>query len=264
MLFLSTSDRSFLVCYLAKHLPMNTTSLRILSCSVAMAVMLCGMSATTFAADVSTKCDTPTTEAMKAKATAQMEKDVAPYKNATGVIVEIVKQYQDELAAGWAAMMEPYCGYGGTASAVHSYDKTITRVRAAFLTNIKNPASAKIIKTTAIAVDIAPTTGTSAVKAAANLSASSGAVKKKVVTAAPSVSFSGLHRGMRSSAVMALQKKLAAYLGLSTSENVTGYFGSKTEANIIAFQLKKGIISLKTSPGAGLVGPKTTKALGAL
>ena len=136
-------------------------------------------------------------------------------------------------------------------------------MRATFLTNIKHPNSALITKTTAVPIDVTPVATVSAVKTAVSTS-SVKTIKKKTIVTTSQVSFSGLHQGMHSSAVTALQKKLAAYLGLSSSGNVTGYFGAKTEANLIAFQLKKGIIASRTSPGAGLIGPKTNKALGAV
>lgn len=244
---------------------MNNSNLRIAAYSLAIASTMIFGAGTALAADVSTKCVTATTEAMHAKASAQMEKDIAPYANATGATAAVVKQYKNELEAGWAAMLEPYCGYAGIASAIHSYDKTVTRTRAAFLLDIKHPDVAVIKSTTAIPVDATTTSSVSSVKAAASTPTVSGTVKKKaVVSTTSSASFSGLHQGMRSASVTALQKKLAAYLGLSTDDYVTGYFGAKTQANIIAFQLKKGIISSKNSSAAGLIGPKTTAALGAL
>ena len=44
----------------------------------------------------------------------------------------------------------------------------------------------------------------------------------------------------------------------------TGYFGKQTEAALIKFQIKKGIVISKKASGAGRVGPKTRKILNTL
>lgn len=62
----------------------------------------------------------------------QMEKDIAKLGNGRAVAE---KRYRDNLHLVWAAMNEPYCGYGsrGVNAVKHSFNKTITRTRADFL-----------------------------------------------------------------------------------------------------------------------------------
>ncbi len=49
------------------------------------------------------------------------------------------KKYQTALEFAWGAMEEPYCGFGafGASSSLKSYQKTVTRARAAFLDAVK-------------------------------------------------------------------------------------------------------------------------------
>src|SRR5260221_6291529 len=98
-----------------------------------------------FAADavVQTKCVTVATKAMYAADLARMEKDIAPYAANDGV-VSTIRTYRNGIEIAWEAMEQPYCGTGssGFASAKKSYSKTVERVRAAFLANVKKPAAA--------------------------------------------------------------------------------------------------------------------------
>ncbi len=75
----------------------------------------------------------------------------------------------------------------------------------------------------------------------------------------------GLYRGMRSSAVTLVQKKLTAHYGVpADTNNITGYFGPKTEELVKRFQLDKKLISSVNARDAGYIGPKTAAALNLL
>ncbi len=71
----------------------------------------------------------------------QMEKDIAKAGNGYGAAT---KRYRDNLQLVWAAMNEPYCGYGsrGVNAVKHSFNKTIVRTRSEFLQAVKVKASA--------------------------------------------------------------------------------------------------------------------------
>ncbi len=47
--------------------------------------------------------------------------------------------YRDKIDIVWSAMQQPYCGYGsnGLAAVKHSYDKSVVRIRDAFLAAAK-------------------------------------------------------------------------------------------------------------------------------
>ena len=226
---------------------------------------------TASAADVvpTSKCVTATTEATHNAAVTQMNKDIAPYA-IDAKVANVIEQYKQNIETAWQAMQQPYCGYGsyGTASAIHSLSKSIGRARSTFLTNIKNPSAANVALMQPTTVQV-PSTAEEKVEVA---TASKETVKTtKTVKKASTTSVStgtaiqkGLHRGMRSEAVTALQEKLAKQYGLATSDYVTGFFGAKTQQLVIKFQLEKGLISSSSSSAAGMIGPRTIKALSAI
>ncbi len=172
-----------------------------------------------------------------------MEKDIFPYLNQEST-KNSIKTYRNTLETAWAAMEAPYCGYGkeGSKSAKKSYVKTVDRARIAFFAALKKPPTKNTIVTAASTVPVS--------------SVSSPKIRNIISK--------GLHQGMRSDDVLELQKRLIVYFGSSASSIATGYFGPKTNDFVIRFQIEKGIISSRTADGAGLIGPKTLKALNAL
>ena len=195
------------------------------------------------------KCVTSATKATHAGALARMEKDVAPYTQ-TAKATSAIQKYRDGMVVAWNALNEPYCGYGayGISSAVKSYSKSITRTRTSFLDEVKNLSKSPVATPT----PVAPTP-----------------LKTSQPVVAPTINTgsipSGLSRGMRSTAVGLLQKKLAAYFKITPdASTVTGFFGAKTETLVEKFQLAQKIITSTQSPGAGLVGPKTALKLNSL
>lgn len=75
----------------------------------------------------------------------------------------------------------------------------------------------------------------------------------------------GLYKGMRSSDIRLVQKKLATHYKIpADATNVTGYFGPKTEALVKRFQLENSLITSATARDAGYIGPKTAAALNLL
>jgi hypothetical protein len=206
-------------------------------------------------ADVpASKCVTAATEAMHASATTQMNKDIAAHKGEAKA-ADAMSAYQKDLDTAWEAMESPYCGYGayGAASAIHSYQKSIARIRAAFLAELKGGPKMIAPTVTVPAVQPKPITPAMPVKTAKTV---------KQATASSLVR-SGLRRGMRSSAVTALQTALAKHFGSGSGVVITGYFGSITEKFVTTYQLEKKIIPSKSSSAAGLVGPRTAAALNA-
>ncbi|MFZ2803630.1 MAG: peptidoglycan-binding protein [Patescibacteria group bacterium] len=221
-------------------------------------------------------CVNATTNGLHASATAQYQKDIAPYASSAGAQAAI-QNYKTVLDDAWTAMTLPYCGYGayGTASAVHSYQKTVARGRAAFVALIPSLKKGGASVTAALSsldpslqaaasaeakapipaapVKVAPATKTTTVPASAPVRAASTATVPL-----------GLTFGMSSAGVTALQTLLAKHYGLTAAGHVTGYFGSITKGLVIKFQLEKGFISSSSDAAAGLVGPKTTAALNAL
>ncbi len=204
------------------------------------------MSAPVYAEEApATKCVTAATKATNASKVALMEKDIAPYVSEPRA-AEAIKKYKESTAINWAAMEEPYCGFGkyGIASSIHSYAKGADRARLAFLSAVK-----AIPKGKSIAVTKTPTVqATSA-----------------VLTEEKAQIPSGLRRGQRSETVRALQKLLAKHFNQSAeSEWITGYFGPVTYSYVVKFQLEKKLIPSDDSSAAGLVGPRTSAALNSL
>lgn len=210
--------------------------------------------ATATAEPTASKCITTETKNLHATYTARMGKDVAPYSE-NEKMFKAIAAYKAGLDIAWEAMNEVHCGSGnpGYASAKKSYTKTIDRSRSAFLTAAKGqPKNTKVI---------APAeTPKAAVKPVA--------AKVETTPAKPTATTKrliprGLHKGQRSSDVQELQKRLLTHFKekIDTKNNATGYFGPLTYELVIKFQLEKKLIATRYSPGAGLVGPKTSAAI---
>lgn len=190
-------------------------------------------------------CVTAATKATNASKVALMEKDIAPYA-ADPRAADAIKKYRESMATNWAAMEEPYCGYGkyGISSSIHSYAKGADRARLAFLTAVKAIPKGKAIAVTKTPVVQATST-----------------ILTKEDMGIPS----GLRRGQRSETVRNLQKLLAKHFDQSAeSDWITGYFGPVTYSYVVKFQLEKKLIPSPNSSAAGLVGPRTSAALNSL
>lgn len=219
----------------------------------------------------SSRCITATTKASHTTAVATMEKDIAAY-SAQPLAAAAVQAYKDGLDTAWAAMEEPYCGYGsyGAASAVKSYSKSVVRARSAFLEAVKNMAKAKTA-TAAIAtnpVPVQPTPAPAPVPAPAAVAVAPTAIAAPAPTppkpAAALKIVRGLSRGMRSSAVTDLQNFLVKHFALKDGAlPVTGYFGPMTEQYVVKYQVEQKIIPAPGAPGSGLIGPKTVQQMNA-
>lgn len=181
---------------------------------------------------------------------------------ASPALTAAFETYKKDIDYGWEAMEEPYCGFGafGASAAKKSFQKTLTRARAAFLAEAKKQpqpvVALKAVPTPVVAVPEA--------EASAKVStppASKPASEEAVKKASSRVMIkSSLKRGMRGDQVKALQDWLVENDYLE-KDYATGYFGTMTEAAVIKFQLKKKLITSKVSAGAGLVGPKTRAQL---
>lgn len=202
-----------------------------------------------------TKCVTTATKKLHADAVARMKKDTAAYSD-NASLAPAIAQYGQVLDVAWAAMEEPYCGYGvyGMASAAKSYTKSAQRARSAFLAEVKKVRAAPQKATVAAPKTVpTPTTPAATIKAP-----SIPKETQKIMLR------SGLFQGMRSTDVTELQKKLNAYFGASDALPTTGFFGPMTRERIIQFQIDKGIIKSSKEAGAGRFGPKTAAVLNAL
>jgi len=193
------------------------------------------------------KCLTAAAKTRKATAEALMVKDISTYAG-NPKAEKAIAAYREAMTTAWDAMLEPYCGFGkyGTASAVKSYGKSVDRARLAFLESVKQLTKFKVAVTVSDEPD--------AQKIVPPIASLKSAIKVKA----------GLRRGMKDDAVLHLQQVLAAHFKLSEEGLATGFFGPKTEGLVRRFQLEKKIIADADSPGAGLVGPKTTAALNSL
>jgi len=83
-------------------------------------------------ANPTTRCLTAEMKKRHDQVTAQMNKDIEKYGQGHD---SVAKAYQENINTLWSAMHEPYCGYGsyGMTAVKHSWDKTISHVRTAFL-----------------------------------------------------------------------------------------------------------------------------------
>ncbi len=187
-------------------------------------------------------CITAETTKMHDGTVATYEKDIAPYKE-NAAAQEAIAAYKEKVDAAWSALAQPYCGYGSPsamASTKKSYNKTVVRARTAFQEAVKNLGKAKVAPSETKKSEPAKTEY----------------VKDKIAL------HTGLSRGQKSAAVLELQTRLAKHFKLEDPTSIqTGYFGPKTEKLVIKFQLEQKIIDSNDAPGAGLVGPKTLKAL---
>lgn len=205
------------------------------------------------------------------------EKDVLKWKDATGAVDARVKTaydtYVQDIEFGWQAMQEPYCGFGafGVSAAKKSFQKTLTRARTAFLTATKTlkplaqtPSNEKTLTLSAAALTVHVPSTTAVIVEPTPPPTPDSLPAPKLATTSPKLPSLGLtqtlKRGMKNDQVKTLQAWLVSR-GYLQQDNATGYFGQYTEQAVIKVQLERKLISTKTSPGAGLIGPKTRTAL---
>lgn len=172
-------------------------------------------------------------------------------------------KYQQDLATGWSAMQEPYCGFGafGVTAALKSFRKTIADAQKQFRENVKakNPENIAVIAVPASSVSTSTENGERDVEPVR-------VEEKQLVPAQKTGDHAAiqltrlLKRGMKHAEVKRMQEMLIQK-GYLPADLATGFFGSATEAAIKKFQLKKKLIQSDESPGAGWVGPKTRAAL---
>lgn len=200
--------------------------------------------------DSSSRCLTADFKKLHDAALALAEKDINARKNADGTIPATIQKavddYRKELDTAWQAMHEPYCGFGafGTSAAKKSFQKTLDRGRTTFLAAVKT-APTRTVTTTK--TEPASTPATPALPATASAKASVALTHN-------------WRRGQRSNEIVEAQKILAAK-GFMDANLATGYYGTITEQAVYAFQLKMKLVTSKSSPGAGQIGPKTRAAL---
>lgn len=204
-------------------------------------------------------CITKETLSLRANAEAKFTKDTAPYEKKPGA-AQAIATYRQHLDVAWDALNQPYCGYGQTsiASVKKSYTKTVTRASDAFLQAAKKGFGDDAAPAAPVATTPAP------VATPVAAPASESAPKSVAKTALPPTGSvpKGLQRGMRSEGVRQAQIRLARYYKIADESSLTtGYFGPMTEGYVIKFQLEKALIDSKDDPAAGLIGPKTAKAL---
>lgn len=236
--------------------------------SLALIVLGAGTALVAHAETVpSTKCVTPTTIKTRDAAVAQMEKDIALYK-LNDWAANAITNYKSELTIAWDAMEYPYCGYGSSAAApLKSYNKTISRARTQFLTDVKTKKSVPLtFSKMEEPVPLPPAMPSPAVKPApavkAEVKVETPKVEGKKVAKKPITK--GLQRGQRSEGVKLLQQRLVDHFKLTpATDYVTGYFGPTTYKLLVKYQLEKGIIKSEKDAGSGLVGPKTVAKLNA-
>jgi hypothetical protein len=89
----------------------------------------------------------------------QAKKDLAKLVDKDGnvpkTVVNAYKVYGQDIALGWAAMQEPYCGFGafGVSAAKKSFTKTITHARADFLAKVaKKNAKDELVKASTLSL----------------------------------------------------------------------------------------------------------------
>ena len=101
--------------------------------------------------DATTRCLTKELKSLNATKVKLMQQDLVK-TNADGS--EEARLYKEKLALGWAAMSEPYCGFGsrGVAAAKKSYLKTVERARSEFLEKSKKGLTAIKVTTATLAM----------------------------------------------------------------------------------------------------------------
>lgn len=262
-----TANEIFVILFLS----MRYASLRHVSSLILASSMIGGFSVLPALADStvpipvnppSSSCVTAKTKQLHANVTALLARDIAPYAN-SATAQTAIKTYRMITDEAWTAMTLPYCGYGayGNASAVKSYNKTTSRARSSFL-----EAIAKTKKGATIATVVSATTTSSTLKVVAPpANPTVAAVTPAHAAISRTRIVPGMSIGVRSDAVMALQKLLVAHFGLPADDaHVTGYFGNTTMGLIIKFQIEKKIVDSADDDGAGTVGPRTAAALNLL
>lgn len=78
------------------------------------------------------RCLTAGMKTLNAQAVRQMNADIAKF--GTGHPTAVA-DYREKIAIVWSAMEQPYCGYGayGMTAVRHSFEKSVERIRQAFL-----------------------------------------------------------------------------------------------------------------------------------
>ncbi|MBP7005523.1 peptidoglycan-binding protein [Patescibacteria group bacterium] len=236
--------------------------------------------------DPASRCTGTTFQKITAAAEEQAKKDLAKVTSKDGTVstgvADAYKIYEKDLAIAWAAMQQPYCGFGafGATAAKNSLNKTIARARNAFLTtagktkNGPGSVSVAIVLTSNplenVTLEAVAPTSTEAVTSTPVVKSPEKEIEEPSSEKKPEESTSKqlkhkeirstLKLGEHSDEVHTLQDILIKKNYLS-SDLRTGYFGAMTEKALIAFQKDKKLIATKNSSGAGIVGPKTRRAL---
>lgn len=229
-----------------------------LLCSFFLVLFAFGPAVFVQAATPESVCVTKETIQMRENAEALFTKDTAAYKE-TADAQAAIKTYREHLDVAWEALNQPYCGYGQSSitSVKKSYTKTVSRARTAFQEAVKAKFAGKSLST--------PPSDMAGKPSIINMPAEKQAPAKATPVITDESVPLGLQRGMRAEGVRRAQRRLAKHFNITDESSlVTGYFGPKTEELIIKFQLEKGIITDRTDAGAGLIGPRTAKALNAL
>lgn len=231
--------------------------------------------------NTASRCTGAAFKTLHSKAEIQAKKDLAKLidqdGNVSKTVADAFKIYAQDIALGWAAMEEPYCGFGafGSTAAKKSFNKTITRARADFLAKSAKKKTDDP-KVSANSLSLLPSSTTSAVTTASTEAAPAAASEtvpatvpvavpesKPAPNAASEVAVNitrTLKRGDKTAEVKRLQQWLAKN-GYLSADSATGYFGPQTEKAVIAFQKAKKLITSNKSSGAGLVGPKTRRMI---
>lgn len=220
-------------------------------------------------ADAASRCTGAAFKKLHTDAEVQAKKDLVKLVDADGNVTQSIadafKLYAQDIALGWGAMQEPYCGFGafGATAAKKSFTKTIVRGRADFMAKIakKKASDPKVSATT---LSLLPSATSEVTPASAVITPVVAAPIRVVApepppTAAPTITRT-LKRGDTFAEVKLLQQFLVEK-GYLNADSATGYFGPQTEKAVIAFQKAKKVITSHKSAGAGLVGPKTRRLL---
>ena len=223
--------------------------------------------------DPTSRCTGASFQKLHTNAEILAKSDLKKFTNEDGNVSQPVadafKIYAQDIALGWEAMQQPYCGFGafGSSAAQKSLDKTLTRARADFLAKAEKhktddatvlastltllPSSSAAIVPASVIV----TPSTHVTTTSTTTSAPKSTVTADTSDATPSITHA-LKLGDRSTEVTRLQAFLATK-GYLPRGSATGYFGPSTQKALIRFQKAKHIITTSNSSGAGVVGPKT-------
>lgn len=90
----------------------------------------------TIPADIASRCLTAGMKSLHAGTVKTMEADIAKRGQGHSAAIET---YREKIDIVWSAMEQPYCGFGsmGMTAVKHSYNKSVDRIRAAFLAATK-------------------------------------------------------------------------------------------------------------------------------